>query len=579
MRYGFARTVMLVAVIGLALAGAGAVGAQETPEPSPTPSAFAQPVFTPVLSPTPFPVVSPTPAGSALPNASASPSPGASASPSESPSPTPTPTPTLPPIVVNPQTLQVPVGTTQSLSVSGTYGNFTATAVDPRFIDVTADQTTGIVSVVGKTPGATTITITDTRGVSATVGVRVAFNAGTLAPSVHLRVTGDPASPDYVRDVVQRAVVRATEARPGAQVVVSVDDVPIVHSIAQDNVVSVDVPVLIQGEQYFGVEGTTHVTVENVAVPRISPDVLMVSDFPEKLTENGLLFSADLRHDAPSRFLYFHYNPPGQPDRRIVLVAENHSSEPATVQFISGRGGPTSNEMEVGHSATKNFLVDVVQNQGRIVQIPGNTTMTIAQQELPAGAIAANLMQLRVLNGAAIHLSLVAQNANDDPEIAMPTGDLLTSTVRHARGIYTIPEFHFATQWSVDDAYLELPIGQIPLPNMLAGEALAGDYGVLESFVVTVQNPLSTPQNIAIYENPRGGRATGTYIIDGVLVQSHQVPAFSRYKVRQYVVPAKGFVRVTIVTMPEAGSSYPLRLIFAPDDGSVPPGAPGSPIY
>jgi len=159
------------------------------------------------------------------------------------------------------------------------------------------------------------------------------------------------------------------------------------------------------------------------------------------------------------------------------------------------------------------------------------------------------------------------------------TGALLTSTVHHARGIYTIPEFHFATQWNVNDDYLELPIGQIPLPNTLAGDALAGDYGVLESFVVNVQNPMSTPQNVAIYENPRGGHATGTYIIDGVLVQSHQVPAFSRYKLRQYVVPAKGFVRVTIVTIPEAGSSYPLRLIFAPDDGSVAPGAAGSPVY
>ena len=88
---------------------------------------------------------------------------------------------------------------------------------------------------------------------------------------------------------------------------------------------------------------------------------------------------------------------------------------------------------------------------------------------------------------------------------------------------------------------------------------------------------VSTPQAIAIYENPRGGRATETYVIDGVLVQSHQVPPFSRYKVRQYVMPARGFVRVTIVTMPEGGISYPMRLIFAPDDGSVAPGAPGSP--
>ena len=107
----------------------------------------------------------------------------------------------------------------------------------------------------------------------------------------------------------------------------------------------------------------------------------------------------------------------------------------------------------------------------------------------------------------------------------------------------------------------------------------SGDYGVLQSFVVNLENPMSTPQSVAIYENPRGGRATGTYLIDGVLVQSHQVPPYSRYKVRQYVVPAHGFVRVAIVTMPEAGSSLPLHLIFAPDDGSVAPNAPGSPIY
>jgi hypothetical protein len=31
--------------------------------------------------------------------------------------------------------------------------------------------------------------------------------------------------------------------------------------------------------------------------------------------------------------------------------------------------------------------------------------------------------------------------------------------------------------------------------------------------------------------------------------------------------------------MPEGGSSYPLRLIVAPDDGSAPPGSPDSPVY
>jgi hypothetical protein len=484
----------------------------------------------------------------------------------------------LPPITASPAAAFVPVGSTQTITVQGSLGNLTAVAASTAYFTMTIDQNTRSIAISGTAPGSTSITISDTRGVSTTVGVRVAFPAGSLPGPITLPVTGDPASRDYLRDLVTRAILRYAQVRPGAQAIVTADDVPLPGDLAQDMSASFDVPVLIQGEQYFDVNGSVHVTLNNIAVPRISPDILMVSDYPEKLTENGTLFSADLKREVPSRFLYFHYNPPGQPDRRIVLVAQNQSNEPATLQYISGVGA-SKYEMEAGHNATKDFLVDVVQNQGRLLQIPANATQVIAQQAMPAGAIVTNLLQLRVLEGSTVHLTLVAQNASDDPETALTTGQLLTSTVKHARGIYTVPEFHFATQWNVNDAYLELPIGQLPLPNSLAGEALSGDYGVLESFVVNVQNPLSRPQNIAIYETPRGGHATGTYLIDNVLVQSHQTAAFTRYKVRQYVIPAKGFVRVTIVTMPEAGSSYPLNLVFAPDDGSVAPGAPGSPVY
>jgi hypothetical protein len=479
--------------------------------------------------------------------------------------------------------MQVPMGETQTLNLGGVFGTYTAVAADPKIVDLVVNQDARSIAVSAKAPGATSITITDSRGITAIAGVRVAYIAGTIPQSIDLQITGDPASADYIRDLIQRAVVRHTQVRPGAQVVLSADEINWHQSLGQDNTQAIDVPELVQGEQYFDANGSVRVTMQNIAVPRIPPDILMVSDFPEKLTENGVLFTADLRRGTPSRFLYFHYNPPGEPDRRIVLVAENQGSEPALVQFIDGRGGPTKNEMEVGHNATKNFLENVVQNQGRLVAVPANTTLTIAMHDMPAGNVVANLMQLRVLQGPDLHLTLLAQNATDDPENALTpaleTAKLLTSTTRHARGIYSIPEFHYATQWNVNEEYLEVPIGQIPLLNTLAGEALAGDYGVLESFVVNVQNPMNTPQHIAIYENPRGGGATGTYIIDGTLVQSHRVPPFSRYKIRQYVVPARGFVRVTIVTMPEAGSSYPLRLVFAPDDGSVPPGAPGSPVY
>ncbi len=465
------------------------------------------------------------------------------------------------------------------LTVGSAISPITAVIRDPSIATVSVDQASQRVTLTGKTPGATMVTLRDARGVTRDVAVRVAYYAGTIAPQLSLSLTGDPANGEFVREQIAQAVKNAAQLRPDAQALVTPDDVPFHGTLEVDHIASFDVPVLIQGNNDFEVDGSTHVDLQNVAVPRISPNSLMVSDYPERLTENGALFTADLRSDQPSRFLYFHYNPPGQPDRRIVLRAENLSREPSIVQFISGHGGPSSNEMEVGHTATKRFLVNIAQNQGRLLTIDGSTTINIAQQDLPAGTIVCNMLQLRVLSGGNVHLTLFAQDADQDPTVAIASGELLESAHKHARGIYPIAEFHFATQWRVDQDYLELPIGQLPLPNDLQGQALSGDYGVLQSFVVNLENPLSTPQAVAIYENPRGGRATSTYLIDGVLVQSHQVPPYSRYKVRQYVVPAHGFVRVSVVTMPEAGSSLPLRLIFAPDDGSVAPGAPGSPIY
>ncbi|MHB8148088.1 MAG: Ig-like domain-containing protein, partial [Vulcanimicrobiaceae bacterium] len=385
------------------------------------------------------------------------------------------------------------MGTTLQVTVGGAIGTITAVARNPAIVDAAIDQDTRTITLSGKTPGATFVDITDSRGVTYALGVRVAYIAGTIAPYVSLRLTGDPASADYVRNQIVAAIVRATQPRSNAQVIVSRSDVIMNGDLAQDNTLDLDVPVLIQGNDYFDADGTTHIHVENVAAPRISPDSLMVSDYPERLTENGVLFTSALKHDAPSRFLYFHYNPPGQPDRRIVLRAQNRSDEPAIVQFIAGLGGPSPNEMEAGHDATKRFLVHVIQNEGRLITVGAHQSSNILAQDLPPGEILSELLQLRVLSGGTIRLALFAQNATDDPNAPITQTELLTSTVRHARGVYDIPEFHYAAQWDLTGPYLELPIGQIPLPNTLQGEALAGDYGVLEAFVVNVQNPLPTP--------------------------------------------------------------------------------------
>jgi hypothetical protein len=554
-----------------ALFSAGHAFAQPVPLAPPAPGASAAPVPTAVPSAVPAEIPSASPGV-------APPAPEASAEATASP--VPTPSPTQPPIIVDPPNANIVLGGVQRLHLLQVAGTVTVVSAEPTIADASIDQETRTLIVVGRALGTTTLTVTDARGQTRTVPVRVALPAGSIADGAKVRITGRPATELFVKEQAAQAAIRRAVARPGSTIVVSPETISVTRPLDVDRLTEVDVPVLIQGPDYITVQGTTKVQVENFAQPVMRPASLYVSDFPERLSENGVLFSADLPPYQAQRFLYYHYNPSGQPARRIVLKAENSSQQPALVQFISGQAGPESNEMEAGHLSTERFLVRLAQNEGTVLTIPPGTTETLVDQVLPPGAIVSNLLQLFEIEGAPLHLTLLAQDANDPLDGPVTKTALLSGDHPHARGIYPIPEFFFDYAYDASGEDLEIPIGQIPLPNLLQGQALAGDYGVLQSVTIRMSNyDRRNARNVALYANPRGGRATGTFIIDGVLVQAHALPPFSRYKLRQYTIPPGGFVRTEIVTMPEGGSSYPLRLILAPDDGSAPPGAPDSLVY
>ena len=495
------------------------------------------------------------------------------------PSPEPSQTPTQPPIIVDPPAAGVMFGGTETLHLSQVLGTFTVTVANPAIVDVSLDQDARTITLAGKMVGSTVMTVRDQRGLTRDVPVRVAYAAGSIPSTASIRITGRPATPIFVRGEALAAALRGVVMRPGADASAA-RDINLTAPLRVDDVTTLDIPLIVQGDGLITVQGTTRVRVENFAQPGIPPKSLLVSDFPETLKQNGILFSADLTAKEAERFLYFHYNPPAQPDRRIVLLAQNKSPEPALVQFIEGIAGPEANEAEVGHLSTQRFLVRLAQNEGRVVMVPANSSMALLSQELPAKSVVSGLMQLHEIAGAPLHLSLVAQNADDPVDGPIPTSALLVGDQPHARGVYPIPEFYFDYSYDAGGDDLEIPIGQIPLPNLVQGQTLAGDYGVLQSVTIRlINNDRHNAREIALYANPRGGRATGTFIIDRVLVQAHAMAPFSTYKLRQYTIPPDSYVRTEIVTMPEGGSSYPLRLIVAPDDGSPAPGSADSPVY
>jgi len=565
-RLGSAPAALCATAIFVALFGGPPVAlAQAPPSPPPAPAATATAEPAPVTPapPTPYVPLPPTPIFT-------TPEPSAS----------PTPAPTQPPIIVDPPSAGVVPGGSQALRILQVLGTIVVTVANPAIADASVDQLSRTLTVTGKQIGSTVLTLRDDRGMTRDVAVRVAYPAGSVPDTVPLRVTGRPASALFLRAQALAAAVKQVVVRPGASVVANQDEITVRDSLTVDDITTIDVPVIVQGDEYFTVQAVVHVRVENFAQPRVRPQSLLVSDFPETLKANGILFEADVTAKQAERFLYFHFNPPGQPDRRIVLKAANTSAQPALVQFISGTAGPEPNEMEVGHLSTQRFLVRLAQNEGTVVSIPAASTVSLLDQALPARDVASGLMQIAEIAGPPLHLTLVAQDAADPVEGPIPLSAQLVGDQPHARGIYPIPEFYFDYSYAADGPNLEIPIGQIPLPNLVKGQTLAGDYGVLQDITIRmINNDHRNARQIAIYANPRGGRATGTFVIDRVLVQAHAMEPFGHYKLRQYTIPPGSFVRTEVVTMPEGGSSYPLRLVVAPDDGSAPPGTADSPVY
>ena len=585
---------LLSAIVWLGVAVPGMpASAQTEPVTSPVPALTPPPppaprtVSTPPATVTPAAPASPgaVPPAAAAP-ASASPQSDASAAPSPSAipaSPSPLepgafPSPTQPPIIVEPPGAGVQPGQALTLRVNAAFGTILATVADPAVALVSADSGARTITVFGKAVGTTTVTVKDDRGLTRDVAVRVAYNAGAAAASTMLRITGDPATAQFVRERAVAAAVAAATVRPGSTATASADAVALTKPLAIDNLVAVDVPLTISGDGYFTVSATTHVMIENVALPRISPAMLLVSDYPETLHANGVLFTATLERRNAQRFLYYHYNPGTEPARRVLLKVQNTSPQPALVQMISGSAGPETNELQVGHLSTQRFLVHEANNEGEVIEIPGNGTINLVDHPLPPRDVISALLQLREVDGNPLKLTLVAQDAKAPTDTPPETTELLSGGAAHARGAYPVPEFYFDYLYPVDGADLEIPIGQLPLPNLRKGEALSGDYGVQQSITVRIINNGRGAAPIALYANPRGGRATGTFIIDRTLVQMHAAASFAKPKLWQASIAPHTFRTIQITTMPEGGSSYPLRLIFGPDDGSVAPGGPGSPV-
>jgi len=527
------------------------------PPPSPQPSSLTP-------APQPTPLASPGPVG---PNPTYAPSPGATL-PGEIQGPT--LAPSLPqPVNLSPNAVLLLIGHSASVDLlSPVSGIVTASGFDPAIARVVFDPIGRKVQAFGLHAGTTTATITDESNLSATLSITVQVSAGKAFEATSAVITGRPASGDFVADSAARAAERVSYPQPGASVKIDQGSIAGVRPLGVDDVETVAVPVTISGPGYYPYHSTVSVQLTNLAQPPAPPKYLLVSDYPETITENGTLFFADVNYGDPARLLYYHYAPKDAPLRRVLVKVQNNGVVDSTISLIAGLAGPSPDVLYIGHVATQRFLVREAAGEGEIFDVQPHSTINVVDQLLPANALVSGLMQFRVISGDGVRVAVLVQNATDP--MTDPISDtLLQSSQQHARGIYQVPEFFYDEYYTVGADPTVLVVGQLPLPNLVQGQVLGGDYGVKQSADLTLLNPTNDAARVGVWFEPRGGRATGTFLLDGDVLQLHGVNPFAPVLLRSWIVPPHGYRDVGLVTMPEGGSSYPVNLLVS---SQPPPG-------
>ncbi len=393
------------------------------------------------------------------------------------------------------------------------------------------------------------------------VGVR--REAGVIPVSVTVRVTGDLTNAALVREAVQRRVDQAVARETGATV--TIGPLPPFEATAETEQLELAVPVKIRSPYNISVEGSVRVAVMREAVPVADPALLLVSNRPEVVEADGILFSevVDARH--PIRLLYHHMNGTLDHPRLLTVVLTNRSGRTAEMLLISGLAGPSPDPLFVGHAATTRFLQNLVAGRGYVLELPPRSSFAFSAQTMLPQQLVSGILQLQLLGGEELEVRVqIRLPWLLEGTVALPVNQI---AYPHPKGIFQSPTVTITRSVDLRRPVTLVDLGAAAaLADLRTGEPLTGDYGVLYRLEVTATNTRETEVQADLVATALGGLARGVFVIDGRVVEMALFRPYEERVLTTLAVPPGQTSQVRVVTMPTAGSFYPVRLSLRPHD-------------
>jgi hypothetical protein len=378
-------------------------------------------------------------------------------------------------------------------------------------------------------------------------------------PPVRVRVTGDPAPIETQRlAILTTARTLVPEGRTGQ--ISLFETAPPLQPLPAAAEMALRAVVQVAPAGGRSVTHTLPVEIKNLALPWADAQVLMVSNSPETLPFGKVLLSGSLSTGQTVRLLYHHANGSSVQRMTIAVNLSNPDRSQIALRVTGAADSSGTDELALGHTAARSFLDQYWHRAGFLLQIPANTTLPLFVHDLPPGGIASGLAQFALVDGDRLNIQVYARLEGEvDPP---PMSYASNFDKVHQRGAFSGPQVVRPLAFTVGDPPVLMTLGdpQDALRENQTGASLGGNYGVVYSFPVEVNNPSALSTIIGLLVHAVGGDAGGTIFVDDRIVDIRRVRAGQRRLVATIHLGPGEHRIVMISTMPESGAFYPVRL-------------------
>jgi hypothetical protein len=230
----------------------------------------------------------------------------------------------------------------------------------------------------------------------------------------------------------------------------------------------------------------------------------------------------------------------------------NDSDKTTRVQVVDGSADACVDTVLAGHMAAMRFLKRMRTGAGLILDMPPHSVRRLASRCMKASETASGLMAVRPISGGSLTLYTLAETRGG----RSPN----EGSGHEADAVFPSPDQSVNATYTVGGAWTYVTLGQVPVSNK-AGKTLDGNYGVLYTVRLRLDNPTSVRRTVNVLFEARAGEARAAMIVDGTLKETRRVVPPNEARISSVSLAPHQVRTVTVVTLPAGGGSYPAALV------------------